>query len=97
MKNMKQIFIVYSCDEWKTKPMSIEMVTTSSRKLKSFIAHMIYMEDAEYLPFDQIGHKRTAVQQEKLFKEDFDKLTRDEINSNLRYVFYDYAYDGERI
>ena len=94
---MKQIFIVYSCDEWKTKPMRVEMVTTSVRKLKSFIAHMIYMEDAEYLRFDQLGHKRTAKQQEELFKEDFDKLTRDEINSNLTYAFFDYAYDGEPI
>ena len=91
MKNKRQIYLVYSCDDWKsTDSMRLEMATTSVRRLKSFIAKKIKAGDYYY------GSEEESRQVER-FKRDFDTETRDYINSLLIYGFYDCTYDGEEI
>ena len=90
----KQIFLVYSCNEWKQNPMPLLMATTSARKMKMFVSGMIEKEDAiyGYEGPDYRPKKRAAE-----FRRDFGKITRNELNSSLRFVYLDYAYDGEEI
>lgn len=93
MSRKKQIFYVFACDEWKSdESMRLEMVTTSVRRLRSFIAKMIEDECYEYGDTN-LPPKKQAVQ----FREDFDAKTSWEINGLLKWAFYDYAYDGEEL
>lgn len=89
----KQIYYVQSCDEWKsTDTMRIEMVTTSIRKLKTFIAKKIEKGDYEYCDSEMNSKKQAAV-----FRSDFDNLDRYTINCKLRYASFEYVYDGEEL
>jgi len=90
----KQIFLVYSCDEWKTRPMFLLTATLSAQKVKMLISNMIEKEDAIYGNEDpDYNPKKRAAE----FRRDFGKLTRTELNSRLTFVCFDYVYDGEEI
>ena len=91
----KQIFCVYSCNQWRNKPMALLMATTSTRRVKMIISELIESGDAEYGygPLKKISRKRRA----KCFREDFSTMARDELNNRLKYVFFDYVYDGEEL
>lgn len=89
----KQIYLIYSCDEWKTKPMRLLMCTTSKRKLKSFIAKKI-KDDT----FGYCDEEMSKVWQVESFKADWDlMLPRCGINDRLHCGYFDYTYDGEEI
>ena len=91
MKSKRQIFLVYACDEWKSKDsMRLELATTSVRRLKSFVAKKI--KDGDYY----YNSARESMQVAE-FKQDFVHKTRDYINSKLVYGCMDYVYDGEEI
>ena len=91
----KQIFLVYSCNEWRNKPMPLLMATESARKVKMFISKLIENEEAEY----DFGHgtEFASKRQAKEFRKDFETLRRDELNNRLIYVFFDYVHDGEEL
>lgn len=90
----KQIFLVYSCNEWKQNPMPLLMATTSARKMKMFVSDMIEKEDAIYgYEGPDYNPKKRAAE----FRRDFGKLTRNELNSSLTFAQLDYTYDGEEI
>lgn len=89
----KQIYMVSACDEWKsTDSMRLQMVTTSVRRLKSFIRKKI-----EGGVFDYGDKNETRKKQAADFALDFDKLPREKVNDKLIYGHFDYAYDGEEI
>lgn len=89
----KQIFTVYSCDILgNDDSMRLIMCTYSKRKLKSFIIKKISQGVFEY------GDDNLSItKQVAMFKNDFEKNTRNVINSKLWYGRFDYCYDGEEI
>ena len=90
----KQIFLVYACDLWKGRDsMRLVMASSSAAKTKRFISKQIEEDKMEY---DRLGD-RPPREEALIFRKDWDSLTRRELNSNLRYGFYDYVYDGEEI
>lgn len=93
MAKKKQIFLVYSCDEWKSADsMVLLMATTSVSRLKMFIANEIARGN-----FEWYGEGNTRAQKAASFKKAFSKETRDALNSALTYGFFDYVYDGEEV
>lgn len=93
-KPKKQIYLVYSCDDWvSTNSFQLKMATTSKRKLKSYIVKAIKDGDFEYTWLD----KESRTKQVSEFKRDFESIKRCEINNKLRYGYIDYCYDGEDI
>lgn len=89
----RQIFVVFSCDEWKsTNSMRLLMATTSGCKLKSYIAKRI--KDDTFGYGDEELSKKKQVEK---FKFDFSASTIGTINSRLHNGYYDYCYDGEEI
>ena len=89
----KQIFLLYTCDEWCSRDsQKLIMATTSVEKLKSKTAKLIEVGD-----FDYNNPEWDRSVQAKTFLKDFEKSTRTEINSLLNYGFIDYCYDGEEI
>ena len=92
-KTKKQIYLLFTCDEWCTKSTQrLIMATTSVEKLKTKIAQLITKGD-----FDYNNSEWDRNTQVKYFKKDFDTYTRTDINSLLKYGFIDYCYDGEEI
>ena len=93
MSKKRQIFLCYSCDEWKsTDSMVLLMATTSVTKLKMFIANEIIRGGFEWL-----GEGNTRAQKAASFRKAFSKEARDALNSALTYGFFDYVYDGEEV
>ena len=93
MVSKKQIFVIFACDEHKSRhSMSLLMATTSVRKLRSFLAKKIAVDDFVY-----IDEGLDKAEQVKRFKQDFDNNNRTYINNNLLYGFYDYTHDGEEM
>lgn len=93
-KSKKQIYLVYSCDTWKsTDSMQLIMATTSKRKLKSYIAKAIKSDDFEYSWTDNESKTKQAAE----FEHDFEHSLRYDINTKLKYGYIDYCYDGEEI
>lgn len=92
-KSKKQIFVLFRCDIWKgSDSMRLCGATTSPTKLKAMIASEIREGNMCYGDEDE-----KVDTQLKNFKNDFKAKTRDVINSNLKYGFYDYVYDGETV
>lgn len=92
-KPYKQIFLLFTCDEQcSTNSQRLIMATTSQQKLISKISELIKIEDLDYNNSEWDREKQI-----KEFKKDFVKATRTEINSKLKYGFFDYCYDGEEI
>lgn len=94
-KSKKQIFLVYACDSWKSTSSMKQpiMVTTSVRKLKSFLVKKIKTGDFIYTR----GETLSTTKQLELFRYEFDTLPREQINNALVYGFFEYVYDGEEI
>ena len=89
----RQIFIIFVCDEWKSRDSSsLLMVTSCVRKLRSFLVKKIKAGDFIYGDTDLPVSKQV-----KSFKYDFDHMDNDHINGNLLYGYYDYTYDGEEM
>lgn len=94
MASKKPIFIVSACDAWQSKDsVRLMLVTTSVRRLKSFIAKQIEDEVFEYGGDDRFSSKK----QSAMFRKAFETEDRRTINDRMRFGFYDYVYDGEEI
>lgn len=70
--------------------MRLLFIGTSQRKLKSKISRKIEDGNIEY---DDTS--LTPKEQAKRFRSDWEKKTRDVINSRLTYGYYDYTYNNE--
>lgn len=93
-KSKKQIYLVYSCDDWtSTNSFRLMMATTSKRKLKAYVAKAIKDDNFRYGWEDNASKTRQVSD----FKRDFECSTNDDINDKLTYGFIDYCYDGEDI
>lgn len=93
MKSKKQIYLLYSCDTWKSKSsMILIMATTSKMKMQRFIANEISSVRVTY-----DGENRKVKDAVAQFKKDWDSLPRGDINGKLDGLYVDYAYDGEEI
>ena len=104
----KQIYYLQSCDEWKsTDSMNLLFIGTSQRKLMMKISKEVEEGNMEYKPVttyqDFDGNKiwkekeNNPKQQAKLFREDWKTKTCSDINSELKYGYYDYTYDNEEM
>lgn len=93
-KSNKQIYLAYSCDEWKSNSsMGLLMATTSVRRLKAFVAKEIANGNMDY----SNGITETPKRMSEKFQKDFDIIPRERVNDNLVYGYIDYCYDGEEI
>ena len=93
-KSKKQIYLVYSCDDWvSTGSFQLRMATTSKRKLKSYVAKAIKDDRFEY----SWTNNESKTKQVSEFKRDFECVKRCDINNKLKYGYIDYCYDGEEI
>lgn len=90
----KQIFLLYCCDEWKSNT-SLICASTSANKVKNAICKLIKEKDMVY--WDNKDESPSVTKQIQKLTSDFKALTRDRINDNLQFGFFDYAYDGEII
>lgn len=90
-----KIFLVYSCDIWKSKDsMRLLMCTSSPQKLESCIVKKIMNDDFYY----GYGGEQSCSESAAMFKKDLDAAaTIAYINDHLDYGFVDYCYDGEEI
>ncbi len=95
MESKKQIFLVYSCNEWRETPMHLLMATESPRKVKMFISKLIEEGDAEYAADHDVEHSSRKMAKD--FRKDFERRSRDELNDRLAYVWFDYVHDGEEL
>lgn len=87
----KQIFLLYSCDEWKSKDtMILVCASTATTKIRKAIIAQLNSNDMEY----SNGEKLTEQKQIAMFKKDWKTELRDNINDKLRFGFFDYVYDG---
>ena len=93
-KSKRQIYLVYSCDDWvSTDSFILRTATTSKRKLKSYIAKAIKDDLFRYGWSDN----ESKTKQVSEFKRDFEYANRHDINNKLKYGYIDYCYDGEDI
>lgn len=90
---MKQIYVLYACDEWKRNN-HLVCATLSENKLKKIIISEIEKRNMEYNSGDCDDFENTK-KQIKEFKADWKTLNRDSINNRINYGWYDYIYDGE--
>lgn len=89
----KQIFLLYSCDDWKSST-SLICASTSIQKFKKVIISEIEKGNMEYSD----GEDDLSInKQVKLFNKDWKFETRNTINDRLKYGYYDYTYNGELI
>lgn len=87
----RQIFLVFSCDEWKSRDsMRLDMATMNVRHLRHFISEKIKKGDYEYGDSELSARK-----QAEQFRKDFETETASYIDSLLRYATYEYVIDGE--
>lgn len=107
----KQIFYLQSCDIWKsTDSMRLLFIGTSPQKLMMKISEEIEEGNMEYKPvtttqeydferkdFYCVEKKNSPKEQVKLFRQDFKTKTRDIVNSNLDYGYFNYTYNNEAI
>lgn len=93
MKDKQQIWYVMFCDKWNTHDSErLQMLTTDPIKAREFIYKAILAEDIEYGDVE-----KTSIEQGISFLHDWERLTSDEINSELTYCYYDYSYDGDEM
>lgn len=94
----KQIFLVFACDEWKSRDsMRLEMATTSVQRLKSFISEKI--KDGVY------GYGNSDANlglQAAWFRADFgsvgfNKEASNYINGRLICGYFECVDDGEEL
>ena len=91
MKTKKQIWMVYTCNEWGGNRKCI-MCTTSADKLRKFLGDKILDGTFDYNDASKCRGLQIAD-----FVQDWRRETRDWINSRLHYGYYDYCYDGEEM
>ena len=105
----KKIYYLHSCNEWKEySSMRLLFIGTSQQKLKMKISKEIEEGNMEYKPvttrydyvdgeFKLVDKENTPKEQAKLFRQDWETETRDNINSELKYGDFDYTYNNEEM
>ena len=92
-ENKEQIYVVFSCDSWKTpNSMRLEMATTSPQKLRDFIIRKL--ENGDFAYEDQY---ESAEWQVEKFKCDFDNKEVVLVDSRLKYCYIESVTDGEEV
>jgi hypothetical protein len=82
MIRMKDIYLLYECDDWKShSSMSLRMATTSEKKIRKAILEAIGDKDMEL----DVSNKATFLRERDLH----------EIDNNLKYGFINIVGDGE--
>ncbi len=91
--NMKNIYILYTCNEWKEySSMSLVAASTSIRKIKSIIIQKIKDDDMEYKRgWDDISKTK----QIKMLREDWNEKGSNFVLDNLDYGCVEVVEDGE--
>lgn len=93
MKNNKEIYILYSCDAWKsTASMIPRCITTNFKQVLKGIRRMIMDKECRYTRGNE-DLKRTA--QFNFCKEDYFRYGIDWISQNLDDAYIGIYTDGE--
>lgn len=91
---MKKIYILNSCDEWKSwSSMTLIMVSTSLRKIKGEIINQIKEGNIEYKRGNENFSKTAQI---KMLREDYEKYGDKFVFDNLTYGYINDVVDGER-
>jgi hypothetical protein len=90
---MQQLYLLYSCDEWKGNACAI-CVTASVDKLKAAIECCIQKDEMEYSDGRTF---ETAEDQISLLEKDFVEFDMRIINDRLGYGYFTIINDGEFI
>lgn len=89
----KIIFFIVTCDEWCSySSWHLRMLTTDDYKVRDYIRKAIEDDECDY--YDSMMPKEMQVEH---FLEDWDKEKHTVVQSRLKYMFYDYSYDGEEL
>jgi len=89
----KQIWLVYEKEyDSQEDPMWVVFVTTSFRKLKSFLTSKIKAGECIYA-----NSESSISRQIQRFRYDMKTKNREVINNNLSSYYYTYWYDGEEM
>lgn len=90
---MKNIYILFSCNEWKEySSMSLVAATASVRKIKSIIIQMIKDDDMEYKRGCENLSKTGQI---KMLRKDWDERGMSFVFDNLDYGYVETVTDGE--
>lgn len=87
----KQIYLLFSCDSWKSN-MKLVSAATTLTKLKSAVIREIHAGNMHY---NRDGRYCSITQQIRNFREDFNNVSRELLNNGLSCGFMDYTLDGE--
>ena len=90
-KTKKQIFVLFSCDEWKDySSMRLCGASTSATKLKSMVISEIKEKNMIY--GDESSPKSAQI---KAIRKAFKEKSPSEINDQLIYGYIETVNDGE--
>lgn len=95
-----EIYILYCCDIWKTKPMHVKIATTRTQRLLGALCKCIIAKDMEFEGYDgltgmnlfQEWADHTEINANHLTANDLEK-----INNALGYGFIECYNDGEAV
>lgn len=89
----KQIWLVYEKEYiHEEEPKTVVFVTTSFRKVKSFLINKIKVGECIYA-----NSESSISRQIQRFRYDMKTKNREVINNNLSSYYYTYWYDGEEM
>ncbi len=90
---MKNIYILYTCNEWKEySSMSLVVASTSIRRIKSIIIQKIKDDDMEY---KRGWNDISKTKQIKMLREDWNEKGSNFVFDNLDYGYVEVVADGE--
>lgn len=89
----KQIFYAFTCDVYKShESEKLIFIGTSHQKLKMLLSEKIERGEIEYY-----NSEIPAKKQAEIFRHDFGIKTRNYLNDNLNYAYFDYTYNNEEM
>ncbi len=92
---MKNIYILYTCNEWKEySSMSLVAASTSIRKIKSIIIQKIKDNDMDYK--GRCSDENASItKQIKALREDWKEYGEDFVFKHIEYGYIEVVEDGE--
>ncbi len=93
--DMKNIYILYTCNEWKEySSMSLVAASTSIRKIKSIIIQEIKDGDMEYKGSCS-DENASIINQIKALRKDWEEFGEYFVFEHLEYGYVETVEDGE--
>ena len=87
----RHIYLLYTCDV-RRRNRTLLAAAVSRKRLKQVCVRALHNDLMEYCP--NVKDKKSQV---RLFRRDFESLSREQINRKMRYGYIAMCFDGEEI